>query len=291
MQEQHRHEASKRVWSNYRLAVSPTSSFIVLSYSWFSVYCNVPSLVRTGGTHFTTSCCQFPMCWLDSNSEIRYSLTKVSSFFSLDPLTAFIIESKREELGRNWTSVGYPEVLLYFREDPSLVIWRRRFFVRLATFLECAGSWVLNAYGCNPNLFFFQYFGQHNCAHGIPGRNSSSTILRPRQRNHTFVPRQLLFSVAEHLSHPWYVLTGFCVLILRFAGSSLFLSDLWNLVSLFSNVSLIILVYAYFLSESEGFDGSRKVLTRLGHCRLDRYAFPEIFLIQAVHEMSTSNDE
>lgn len=38
------------------------------------------------------------------------------------------------------------------------------------------------------------------------------------------------------------------------------LSGLWNLVFLFSNLSLVFLMpFAYFFTESEGFAGSRKV--------------------------------
>lgn len=40
----------------------------------------------------------------------------------------------------------------------------------------------------------------------------------------------------------------------------LFSSGLWNLVFLFSNLSLVFLMpFAYFFTESEGFAGSRKV--------------------------------
>lgn len=40
----------------------------------------------------------------------------------------------------------------------------------------------------------------------------------------------------------------------------LFSSGLWNLVFLFSNLSLVFLMpFAYFFTESEGFAGSKKV--------------------------------
>lgn len=39
-----------------------------------------------------------------------------------------------------------------------------------------------------------------------------------------------------------------------------FLSGLWNLVFLFSNLSLVFLMpFAYFFTEAEGFAGSKKV--------------------------------
>lgn len=42
----------------------------------------------------------------------------------------------------------------------------------------------------------------------------------------------------------------------------LFSSGLWNLVFLFSNLSLVFLMpFAYFFTESEGFAGSKKVAT------------------------------
>lgn len=122
---------------------------------------------------------------------------------------------------------------------------------------------------------------------GRPGCCLTLALLHHQQRGVALIATELLYPVAQRLPHPWYVALDWSLggvgnkagnyadsdslgLISHVTHIQWPLSDqlcflflalgLWNLVFLFSNLSLIFLMpFAYFFTESEGFAGSRKV--------------------------------
>lgn len=101
------------------------------------------------------------------------------------------------------------------------------------------------------------------------GRRPPATLLHHQQRGATLLPPELLHPVAERVPCPRWVRgvapgcpkgSGLGLAPLAAHPMPSLPSGLWNLIFLFSNLSLVFLMpFAYFFTESEGFAGSKKV--------------------------------